>query len=648
MGVAGRGQAIIGTAGHVDHGKTALIRALTGVDTDRLPEEKQRGISIELGFAPLRLPSGRRAGVVDVPGHERFVHHMVAGAAGMDLVILVVAADEGIMPQTREHVDILSLLGIRHGLVALTKVDLVDSEWLELVGEEVRRYLAGTFLGDAPIIGVSSVTGQGLEALRQELDRLLGRVPPRDPGGPVRLPVDRVFTAPGFGTVVTGTLVSGTVRTGDTVEVLPGGRQARVRQVQVHGERVEEAVAGQRVALNLAGLEHRRVERGQVVCTPGVFSSTSRLAGRLELLPGAAPLRSGTRVHFHLGTAEVSARVVLLDREELLPGAEGLARFRLEGEVVAARGDRFVVRSWSPLRTVGGGKVLAPHSWHRRYAAAHLESLRELEEEGISGEVLAALEGGEVLRTAEDLAGRSGLGAAEVEANLTELLSQGRVVRISAPGETGGAAQWWGSATRLADLESRALHLLDGYHARHPARAGMPREELRQRLGMADSRAFAALLAEWEGKGVLGTGGDRVWRAGFRPAAGGALGRARQLVVEKLTEGRFSPPLGGELVEEVTRLGVAREDAADLLEVLVREGEIVRITAELYLAAPVYRELEQMVREFLQEHGSMTAAQFRDLLGTTRKYAIPLLEHLDAVRFTRRLGDQRVLYGGAG
>lgn len=648
--MAERGRAVIGTAGHVDHGKTALIRALTGVDTDRLPEEKTRGISIELGFAPLHLPSGRRAGVVDVPGHERFVHHMVAGAAGMDAVILVVAADEGIMPQTREHVEVLSLLGVRHGVVALTKVDLVDREWLELVTEEVRRYLAGTFLADAPVIGVSSVTGQGLDVLLGELDRLLDRVPGRDPGGPVRLPVDRVFTAPGFGTVVTGTLVSGTVRVGDTVDVLPDGRQARVRQVQVHGERVEEAAAGQRVALNLAGVEHRQVRRGQVVCTPGVYSSTTRLAARLELLPGAPPLRSGTRVHFHLGTAESSARVVLLDRDELAPGRDALARFRLEEDLVAARGDRFVIRSWSPPRTVGGGRVLSPHSWHRRQVPAHLQALRELEEGGVAGELLDVLEVGEALRTAEDLAVRVGLPVAPVTEHLARLREQGRVTAIGLPGEgatgAGVAGAWWASTRRLGMLQARALSLLDAYHARHPARPGMPREELRQRLGLGDARAFAALLGEWERRGLLSTVADRVARAGFRPATAGALGRARRLVTEILEKGHFSPPLANELVEEVVRLGVAREDAGDLLESLAIEGEVVRITPELYLAAAVYRELVTLVREYLHEHGSMTAARFRDLLGTTRKYAIPLLEYLDAARVTRRLGDERVLYEG--
>lgn len=645
--MSGSGHAIIGTAGHVDHGKTALIRALTGVDTDRLPEEKARGISIELGFAPLRLPSGRRAGVVDVPGHERFVHHMVAGAAGMDAVMLVVAADEGVMPQTREHVEILSLLGVRHGLVALTKVDLVDPELLQIAEQDVRDYLSGTFLAGAPVIPVSSVTGQGLDVLLRELDRLLDRVPGRDPRGPVRLPVDRVFVAPGFGTVVTGTLVSGTVRVGDGVEVLPGGREARVRQVQVHGERVEEATAGQRVALNLAGLEHRFVERGQVVCTPGVYSSTSRLAVRLELLPGAPPLRSGARVHFHLGTAEVSARVVLLDREELAPGSTCLARFGLEDELVAARGDRFVVRSWSPPRTVGGGTVLAPHSWHRRYVASHLESLRELESGGVSGELVALLEEGEVLRAAEDLAGRLGLAPDHVSAVLRELLDRGRVERIAGP-EEGGGGEWWASATRMAVLRRRAAELLAAYHVRHPARAGMPRGELRQRLGIGDVRAFSALLAGWEREGTVRAAGDRVSAAHFRPASSGPLARARRLVVEKLTAGRFSPPTAGELIEEVVRAGVEREHAADLLETLAQEGEIVRISGELYLAPEVYRELCAMVTEYLRRHGSMTAAQFRDLLGTTRKYAIPLLEHLDAARVTRRSGDLRLLYGDAG
>jgi selenocysteine-specific elongation factor len=420
-----------------------------------------------------------------------------------------------------------------------------------------------------------------------------------------------------------------------------------VRQVQVHGERVETATAGQRVALNLAGLEHRFVQRGQAVCTPGVYSSTSRLAVRLELLPGAPALRSGTRVHFHLGTAEASARVVLLDREELAPGLTCLARFRLEDELVAARGDRFVIRSWSPPRTVGGGTVLAPHSWHRRYVAAHLESLRELESGGASGELMVLLEEGEVLRTVEDLAGRLALAPDRVSAVLHELLRGGRVERIAGQ-EEGGGGEWWASAGRMAALRRRAAELLAAYHMRHPARAGMPRGELRQRLGIADVRAFSALVAGWDREGTVRAVGDRVSAAHFRPASSGALARARHLVVGKLTEGRFSPPTAGELIDEVVRGGVEREHAADLLETLAQEGEIVRISGELYLAPDVYRELGAMVTEFLRRHGSMTAAQFRDLLGTTRKYAIPLLEHLDGARVTRRSGDLRVLYGDAG
>ncbi|HHY96029.1 MAG TPA: selenocysteine-specific translation elongation factor, partial [Firmicutes bacterium] len=435
------GHAIVGTAGHVDHGKTALIRALTGVNTDRLPEEQARGISIELGFAPLRLPSGRRVGVVDVPGHERFVHHMVAGAAGMDVVILVVAADEGVMPQTREHLDVLSLLGLQRGLVAITKVDLVDPEWLSLVEEEVRASLRGTFLEAAPLVPVSSETGQGLDELVRVLDHILAEVPGRDASGPARLPVDRVFSVTGFGTVVTGTLVSGTLAVGDSVEILPigpgAGRQVRIRQLQVHGEKVERAAAGQRVAVNLVGVERQQIERGQVLCQPRAFSATRRLAGRLHLLPSAPVFVSGTRVHLHLGTAEVGARVALLDREELSPGQDSLVRIGLEAEVVAARGDRFVIRSWSPPHTVGGGVVIAPHSQHRRYLAAHLKSLQRLERGGPQAEIMDLLDGREPLWTVAQLSARAGLEVDRGKEILGRLQEEGRVV------ELGG--EWWGS-----------------------------------------------------------------------------------------------------------------------------------------------------------------------------------------------------------
>ncbi|MBX6377931.1 MAG: selenocysteine-specific translation elongation factor, partial [Clostridia bacterium] len=385
---------VIGTAGHVDHGKTALIRALTGQDTDRLPEEKRRGISIDLGFAAFPLPSGRVAGIVDVPGHERFVHNMVAGVAGMDAVLLVVAADEGVMPQTREHLDILQLLGVRRGIVVLTKVDLCEPEWVDLVEEEVRAAVAGTFLADAPILRVSSVTGEGLEALKDAVDRLVPTVPARPESGYARLPVDRVFTAPGFGTVVTGTLLSGRVRGEDRLELLPAGRTVRVRQVQVHGQPVDAAVAGNRVALNLVGVERHEVARGDVLITPGALRAGDLLAVRVDVLARApAPLRNEQRVRVHAGTAEVVARALVLDGEAVEPGAGGYVLFRAERPLVVARGDRILLRTLSPVATLGGGVVL---DTGRRYRRGDAEGLRELalrasgRDEDIVGTILAA------------------------------------------------------------------------------------------------------------------------------------------------------------------------------------------------------------------------------------------------------------------
>ncbi|MCL5982600.1 MAG: selenocysteine-specific translation elongation factor, partial [Firmicutes bacterium] len=373
---------IVGTAGHVDHGKTALIKALTGVDTDRLREEQERGISIELGFAPFKLPSGRLAGVVDVPGHERFIHNMLAGIGGIDLVLLVVDVTEGVMPQTREHVEIMRLLQIARGLVVLTKVDLAeDREWLDLVEEEVRESLSGTFLAEAPFFRVSALTGAGLAELLAAIDKLTGEMPARDSAAPLRLPVDRVFSMPGFGTIVTGTLMAGRIAVGMNVEILPLGRKARVRQLQVHGEAAVEAVAGQRAAVNLSGVEKEALERGSVLAMPGFLMAASVLDARLFLLAGTKKvLKNMSRVHVYLGTGRAVGRVVLLDCEELPPGGEALVQLRLEKELVAHRGDRYIIRSFSPMTTIGGGVVLeASTRRQKRFRPEVLEGLAELE-----------------------------------------------------------------------------------------------------------------------------------------------------------------------------------------------------------------------------------------------------------------------------
>lgn len=525
---------VIGTAGHVDHGKTTLVRALTGVDTDRLQEEKRRGISIDLGFAPFRLPSGRAAAIVDVPGHERFVHNMAAGVHGMDLVLLVVAADEGVMPQTVEHLDILQLLGVRHGLVVLTKVDLVDDPaWLDLVEDDVRASLQGTFLAQAPVVRVAPPTGHGLDRLLAALEEAAARVPPRDAGGLARLPIDRVFTVTGFGTVVTGTLVSGTLRAGDRVEVQPGGLPARIRHLQVHGREVSEAAAGQRVAANLAGVDHTLLRRGQVLVHPGTLAATQWLAARVEWLPRAPwPLRHQERVRVHAGAAEVLGRVRLLEpARPWQPGESGWALIRLEEPLVAAPGDRFVLRTYSPPRTAGGGLVAdVGRPWTRRAAPGRWLAAFLADEPATA--LTARLERAGRPRAAADLAREVGQPLSRVEAALAGAAAAGRTVPVG--------NGFWVAASVAERLAREVRAVLERYHRERPLEPGMSRDALVHVLqaglpvpgagGGGTGRvpepeagaALQALLEAWVARGILAVRDDRFHLPGWEPAAGAA------------------------------------------------------------------------------------------------------------------------------
>lgn len=622
---------IAGTAGHVDHGKTALVKALTGEDTDRLPEEKRRGISIDLGFASFRLPGGREVSLVDVPGHERFIRNMVAGAAGMDLVLLVVAADEGVMPQTREHLDILELLGVRSGAVVITKIDLVEPEWLELVSDEVRAAVTGTFLAGAPVVPVSSVTGEGLEALRAVLERLAGAVRPKDPRGPARLPVDRAFSVPGFGTVVTGTLYSGTVAVEDRLELLPARRTVRVRGVQVHGRRAERAAAGQRVAANLAGVEREEVRRGDVLVTPGVLEPVSAFAARLRLLPGApGPLRSGDRVHLHTGTAEVLARVLLLDREALAPGDACFVQVKAESPLAAGRGDRYIIRSYSPVVTVGGGTVLETARRFKRHHPGGLEALRVLEA-GEPREIVAAVLAEDRPLPVPEVARRAGLPPEETAGVLGELAAAGRAVLLS-----GGEYALSAEAYRV--LTARVSALLSDFHRRFPLRRGRPREEVRALWPALDVRASNALLERLEADGVVRLEQGVAALAGYRPSLSEADERALRALEAAYREAGLSPPAPA---EAAAALGIA--DPGELLNRLLDTGVLVKAGEDLYFHRDALAAAAQAVRRHLEARGSMTMAEMRDLLGTTRKYAVPLGEYFDRIRLTRRTGDARRL-----
>ncbi len=624
---------IIGTAGHVDHGKTALIKALTGEDTDRLREEKERGISIELGFAPFRLPGGRLAGVIDVPGHERFIHNMLAGIGGIDLVLLVVDVSEGVMPQTREHVEIMELLKIARGIVVLAKVDLAeDEEWLDLVEEEVREALAGTFLADAPYHRVSSLTGQGLDGLLAEIDRMTKELPERDVKAPLRLPVDRVFTITGFGTIVTGTLLAGRVTTGMNVEILPLGKQARVRSVQVHGTTVEEAVAGQRVAVNLAGVEKETLERGSVLAAPGSLSDTLLIDARLHLLKSAPKaVKNQTRVHVFLGTGRSVGRIVLLDCDELSPGGKALVQIRLEHRLVAQAGDRYIIRSYSPMTTIGGGVVLdARPPRHKRHREDVRQRLLDLEKGDPAVPVLQRIRREEVVAEPV-LARQSGLAPEALKQVLERLLTSGQATRIGDLLADGAALGRW---------RDKLVATLESFHRSNPLVPGISRAELKNVLPKAlPSKIYDSLLAGLTAEGRVSVREDLVALAGFEPSPGPEEARLLEKIRGFYRDGGFTPPT----LREVADLAGIRQPLAEMLVAYLSwRGEVVRLDDQLAIHRDHFHQAGELLREHFKVHKTLQAGEFRDRLGTSRKFVLPLLETFDRMKWTRRLGDERV------
>ena len=631
---------IVGTAGHIDHGKTTLVKALTGTDTDRLKEEKERGISIELGFAFLTLPDGTEAGIVDVPGHERFVKTMLAGVGGMDLVVLVIAADEGVMPQTREHLHICQLLQVKRGLVALTKADLVEPDWLEMVRADIAESLRGTFLEGCPIVPCSGATGQGLPELLQAIQAQASTADPKRVDGTLRLPIDRVFTMRGFGTVVTGTLWAGRLAVGDEVAVLPGDLRSRVRRLQVHGETVEQAVAGQRTAVNLPGLEVGQIERGDVLCVPGTLHTSSAFDATLRLLPDAPrPLVNRARVRFHLGTSELLARVVLLEQEELQPGEEAYVHLRLESPSAALPQDRYVIRSYSPAVTVGGGSILDPNPARERRARKRIvEHLAVLERGSVTervGRLLAA--GGYAPATAEGLRLRSDLDAATVAESLGELLRAGKALTVGAKADAGVL-----HADRVAELEREIETRLGEFHAKEPLKDGLAKEELRSKLPAQLAPAvFGWLLTRLTDGGRLAVERDKVRLASHRPKFSAAEAEAKGKIETAYRGAAFQPP---SLESVLGGLGADRKLAQAVFRRLVDDGALVKITGEIYLHQEPYQQLRQRVLAHLQAQPSINVGTMKELFGVSRKYAIPFLEHLDDVHVTRRQGDERVLY----
>jgi selenocysteine-specific elongation factor len=630
---------IVGTAGHIDHGKTALIRLLTGVDTDRLKEEKERGISIELGFASLTLPSGEAVGVVDVPGHERFIHHMLAGVGGIDLILFVIAADEGVMPQTREHMDIIGLLGVERGVVALTKVDMVDADFADLVEETVREYLAGTSLREAPIVRVSSVTGEGKEAVRRALEAVCAAARVRDRGHLRRLPVDRVFTMEGFGTVVTGTLWAGALREGEAVRILPEGITTRIKSLQVHGRRVPEARAGQRVAVLLHAVEKAAIERGDWLLAGEEGAATTFVDARLRMLPGLSkPLANGARVRFHLGAAETLGRVVLLESDQLKPGAEGWAQLRLETPVVAERGDLFVLRTYSPMLTVAGGTVVtAGVGRRRRFRQDDLGALQQADRGTPAERVLAVLVRHGGLGAERGLLARESGGTAdEVEGAIAELVAAGRARAVGRKVIVAREA--------FEEAGSRMRGDLEEYQRRTPLSWGLMKSELKKRV---EGGIHADLVEAWVQQeieaGRLFARGDRLRYGTDQLELGAAHATLRQRLLAAVEAAGFDGRKQREVMEAVAAgAGPASRDAEALLLLLVDSGEIVRVPPDFYFARSRLDDMARRVREFFATSREMKVADLKDLIGVSRKQAVPLLEYLDQSRLTQRQGDVRL------
>jgi selenocysteine-specific elongation factor len=632
----------VGTAGHIDHGKSALVLALTGTDPDRLEEEKRRGITIDLGFAHLDLGEGVRVGFIDVPGHERFVRNMLAGVGGIDLVILVAAADESIKPQTREHFDICKLLGIRQGLVAITKTDLVDADIIELVRLEMQEFLRGSFLEGAMVLPVSAKTGEGLEALKNELRRLALAVTPKPEDLPFRLPIDRAFVMKGFGTVVTGTLVAGKIEKESEVEIYPLGRRVRVRGIEVHNAAAQTALAGQRTAVNLPGIEAKEILRGMVLAPPGLFQVTSRLDCRLNLLPGARPLKNCARVHFHCYTSETIAEVVLLETKELQPGGGAFAQLRLSEPGVFMPGDRFIIRRFSPVTTIGGGTVLDNQPARHRFREATVVPLLETLEKGDSQVRLECFvrQAGEA--SLSGLASRTGWLPAEVLRVGKALASANRLLLLGQPPEL------FVPEEHFRELAKGVIEQLEKFHAENPLIAGLPKEDLRSRAGAKSSLhpgapsnlLFTALLQALATQGRIDVQGEMVRLAGRKIQLTPEEQAAKDQISAEFEKRGLAVPGTPEVL---AKLRIDRLRAEKLLQILLRENVLCKVTEDLIFHRSALRRLKELLARRKAQSNRINVALFKEITGLSRKYAIPLLEYLDRERVTRREGDERII-----
>ena len=633
---------IVGTAGHIDHGKTTLIKALTGRNTDRWEEEQRRGITIDLGFTYFDLKNGDRVGIIDVPGHEKFINNMVAGVVGMDLVLLVVAADEGIMPQTREHMDILGLLGIKKSILVINKCDLVDEEWLELVEEEIQEELEGTFLEGAPVVKVSAATGQGLDELTDTIQQLMSdEVVAKDTQTIPRLPIDRAFTLSGFGTIITGTLISGTITREDVLEMYPIGKECKIRNIQVHGQNQDKCYAGQRVAINLSNVKKKEIRRGCVLAPKNSMKNTDLLDVKLKVLEDSMRiLTNHERLHLYTGTSEILCRAVLLDKEQIGPGEEGLVQLRLEEEIAVKRGDRFVVRFYSPMETIGGGIVLEPNPVRKkRFDAQAIEELKK-KESGSLGDVmeLQIKEHGDTMITLAELAKVMAHSVDELKEYLEELEESGTIFVFPMKKDT----YLWHRDSEFA-VRQKIEETLQKYHSEHPYRYGMKKAEIHNTfLKKIKPNIFDAYIERMTGENVYGRREEYLSLPGYEVPKD-----AMYLQTEKLIEDTFEKA-GYDFVRfsEIDFGKIPRQTAEDVVLMMIDEGKVIRINEEMFTMKHLMDEAKEKIQNHLKEENLITIAQVRDMFSTSRKSANPILEYMDSIKVTKKTGgeSERVAY----
>ncbi|QXM07469.1 selenocysteine-specific translation elongation factor [Crassaminicella indica] len=626
---------IIGTAGHIDHGKTTLIKALTGVDADRLKEEKKRGITIELGFAHFDLPSGKRAGIIDVPGHEKFIKNMLAGVGGIDIVLLVIAADEGFMPQTQEHLDILSILEVKRGIIVLTKTDLVEKDWLELVKDEIKEKVKGTFLEKASIVSVSAVNGYGLDTLVELIDNMTEETEAKDLLIPFRIPVDRVFSIAGFGTVITGTQIEGTIEEGDALMIYPQQIQTKVRHLQVHGETVKTSYAGQRVAINLANVKKEEISRGNVLAKIDSMQPSMMLDVKISLLKNTQRvIKNRSRLRLYHGTSEILCRIVLLDREELKCGESCYAQLRLEDEIAAKRGDHIVIRFYSPMETIGGGIILDPHPVkHKRFKEDVLKQLR-IKEEGNSEQIVeeAIKRFSNQFENINFYAVKTGMSVEIIKKIIDSLMQNNKVIKL------------FGDViihkSYLKEIEEKMKNILDEYHKNNPLTFGISKEEFRNKvISQVKGRLYDEILSYFVKNKILKQFNNFIALYDFHIIYTKEQEKIKNEIEKTYLTSGFNPPS----LKEVLKTEKDEKVYGQVFYALVDMNCLVKINEDIFMHIKNYEKAIKMMKDYIKDQGSITLSEFRDLLGTSRKYALPLLEHFDQMKITKRVGEKRIL-----